>query len=78
MNIQCSTGAKDIFVIFSGTPKSLKDGVIIHELHHAARQICEDRGVEDKETEAYMQEYLYDKIKECITDFLKGKKENKE
>jgi len=78
LDIPCSLGGRDIFVIFEGTPKTLKDGVIIHELYHATRHICRNRGVDDEETEAYMQEYLYEKFKEHIACLGKAKKEKEE
>lgn len=78
LDIPCSLGGRDIFVIFNGTPKTLKDNVIIHELYHATRHICRNRGVDDEETEAYMQEYLYEKFKEQIACFGKVKKEKEE
>lgn len=75
LDIPCSTGGREVFVILDGTPKSIKDSVVVHEMYHATRNICRDRGVDDEETEAYMQEYLYDKFKEQVSDFLKSKKE---
>lgn len=74
LDISLSTGARDIFIIFEGTPKTLKDSVAVHELYHATRHICRDRGVDDEETEAYMLEYLYEKFKEQITCINKTKK----
>jgi len=35
---------------------------IIHELHHTVRFTCEKLGVDDEETEAYMQGYLLQEI----------------
>ena len=49
---------KETFVIFDGTPKSISRDTVIHEMYHAMRKICNDRGVDDEETEAYMLEYL--------------------
>lgn len=78
LDIPLSTGARDIFIIFEGTPKTLKDSVVVHELYHATRHICHSRGVDDEETEAYMLEYLYEKFKEKIACLSKVRKENKE
>lgn len=77
LDIPSCVGGRGVFVIFNGTPKTLKEGVIIHELHHATRHICRDRGVDDDETEAYMQEYLYEQLKEQIASLGKEKKEKK-
>ena len=66
--IQSSDSGKGTFVILNGTPKTLSKTVIIHEMYHAMRKICNDRGVDDEETEAYMLEFicsvLFDKIDE--------------
>lgn len=66
--IQSSDSGKATFVILNGTPRTLAKTVIIHEMYHAMRKICNDRGVDDEETEAYMLEFicsvLFDKIDE--------------
>ena len=66
--IQSSDSGKGTFVILNGTPKTLSKTVIIHEMYHAMRKICKDRGVDDEETEAYLLEFmcsvLFDKIDE--------------
>ena len=58
LNIESSTGGKDVFVIFDGTPKTVTKEVIIHEMVHAMQCICDTKGIDDRETEAYMVEYL--------------------
>ena len=57
---------KETFVILDGTPKTLSKDVVIHEMYHAMRKICNDRGVDDEETEAYMLEYLCHELFEQI------------
>lgn len=74
LDILCSTGGRDFFVIFNGTPNTIDTEVIIHEFHHATTDICKERGIKDEETEAYMQEYLYHRFKEQITNLYKSKK----
>lgn len=66
---------KEAFVIFNGTPKNVPKDVVIHEMYHAMRKICNDRGVDDEETEAYMLEYLCHEVFENIANF--NKKDNK-
>lgn len=74
MEIRSSTGGMELFIIFDGTPKTIETEVIIHELHHATTSICKERGVDDEETEAYMQEYLYHQLKEQLAGLGKSKK----
>jgi hypothetical protein len=53
----------DIVIMLKTIPEvSSEYGVLYHELHHACRFICEDRGVECFEAEAYLFEFLVNKI----------------
>ena len=53
----------DIVVLIKKFPeKSSEYGVLYHEIHHACRFICKDRGVEDFEAEAYLFEYIVNEI----------------
>lgn len=74
LNIESSTGGKDVFVIFDGTPKTVTKEVIIHEMVHAMQCICDTRGIDDRETEAYMVEYLCHVLFTQITEWNKGTK----
>lgn len=74
LNIESITGGKEIFVILDGTPKTAPKEVIIHEMVHAMQNICEERGIEDRETEAYMVEYLCHVLFTQITGWNKGTK----
>lgn len=74
LNIESSTGGKDVFVIFDGTPKTVTNEVIIHEMVHAMQCICDTRGIDDRETEAYMVEYLCHILFAQITEWNKGTK----
>lgn len=47
-------------LIFSSKP--ITDGVMVHEIGHAAKHLLRIVGVEDEEAECYLIEYLYDKI----------------
>lgn len=58
LDIESLTGGRDVFVIFDGTPKTVTKEVIIHEMVHAMQCICNTRGIDDRETEAYMVEYF--------------------
>ena len=74
LNIESSTGGKDVFVIFDDTPKTVTKEVIIHEMVHAMQCICDTRGIDDRETEAYMVEYLCHVLFTQIAEWNKGTK----
>lgn len=72
LDIEGSTGGRDVFIIFDGTPKTVTKEVIIHEMTHAMQCICDTRGIDDRETEAYMVEYLCHVIFTQIAEWNKG------
>lgn len=74
LNIESLTGGKDVFVIFDGTPKTVTKEVIIHEMVHAMQCICDTRGIDDRETEAYMVEYFCHVLFTQIAEWNKGTK----
>ena len=74
MDIESITGGRDVFVIFEGIPKTVTKEVIIHEMVHAMQCICDTRGIDDRETEAYMVEYLCHVLFTQITEWNKGTK----
>lgn len=72
--IPCSDCSKENFVILNGTPKSVSKDTIIHEMYHAMKRICNDRSVDDEETEAYMLEYLCHEYFDKVATFTKEAK----
>lgn len=72
LNIEGSTGGRDVFIIFDGIPKTVTKEVIIHEMVHAMQCICDIRGIDDRETEAYMVEYLCHVLFTQIAEWNKG------
>lgn len=74
LDIEGLTGGRDVFVIFDGTPKTITKEVIIHEMVHAMQCICDVREIDDKETEAYMVEYLCHVLFTQIAEWSKGTK----
>lgn len=74
LDIEGLTSGRDVFVIFDGTPKTITKEVIIHEMVHAMQCICDTRGIDDRETEAYMVEYLCHILFTQITEWNKGTK----
>lgn len=74
LDIEVLTGGRDVFIIFDGTPKTVTKEVIIHEMVHAMQCICDVRGIDDRETEAYMVEYLCHVLFTQIAEWNKGTK----
>lgn len=64
--------AKDIIVFFNApTPDKVPYETMVHEFHHAAHNLCECRGIDGEETEAYLQEYLFHEML-CKADNYKA------
>lgn len=74
LDIEGLTGGRDVFVIFEGIPKTITKEVIIHEMVHAMQCVCDVRGIDDRETEAYMVEYLCHVLFTQIAEWNKGTK----
>lgn len=74
LDIEGLTGGRDVFIIFDGTSKTVTKEVIIHEMVHAMQCICDVKGIDDRETEAYMVEYLCHVLFTQIADWNKGTK----
>lgn len=74
LDIEGLTGGRDVSVIFDGTPKTITKEVIIHEMVHAMQCICDVRGIDDREIEAYMVEYLCHVLFTQIAEWNKGTK----
>ena len=61
--IQLPNEAGDVIMIFKeNSISSVTEELIVHETHHASHYICDYRGVKDEETEAYVQEHLFNQI----------------
>ena len=54
----------------NGTVMWVKDASsdrdIIHELHHVVYEICSKTGIRDEEFSAYMQDYLFSRVKAAL------------
>lgn len=58
----------DTFIILVGKNITYaSEELLVHETNHASKYICRFHGIEDEETEAYLQEYIYNKIR-CAQD----------
>lgn len=70
--------AQDVIVFFNAeAPDKVSYEVMVHEFHHASNMLCESRGIEDEETEAYLQEHLFHKMLCKIDDYIDTQKKSK-
>lgn len=70
--------AKDIIVFFNApTPDKVHYETMVHEFHHAVSSLCDFRGIDDEETEAYLQEYLFHKMLCKVDDYVAAQKKGK-
>lgn len=70
--------AKDIIVFFNApTPDKVPYETMVHEFHHAVDSLCDFRGIDDEETEAYLQEYLFHKMLCKVDDYVAAQKKGK-
>lgn len=50
----------DIIVFFNReNPEQVPYEEMVHEFHHVASLLCDFRGIDDEETEAYLQQHLF-------------------
>lgn len=69
---------KDIIVFFHAkSPKDVPYETMVHEFHHAAYDLCDTRGINDEETEAYLQEYLFHDMLCKVDDYVAAEKKSK-
>jgi hypothetical protein len=50
---------------------------MVHEFHHATYNLCDTRGINDEETEAYLQEYLFHDMLCKVDDYVAAEKKSK-
>ena len=69
----------DVVVFFNAeNPGEVSYETMVHEFHHATSCLCEFRGIDDEETEAYIHEHLFHKMLCKVDDYVdKQKKSNK-
>lgn len=65
-----------LICFFRDNPSQVKYSTVVHEAHHAASFLCDSRGIDDEETETYIQEYTFT----CLFDYIERwcKKHKKE
>ena len=68
----------DVLMVFKEKDISrVSEELIVHETHHASRYICEHRGINDEECEAYVQEHLFNQMLCKIDEWNNNKKKRK-
>lgn len=73
--LKAPSGAEDVIVFFNAaSPDRVEYETMVHEFHHAVSFLCDSRGIEDEETEAYLQEHLFHKMLCKIDDWLDKQK----
>lgn len=77
--IRLANSTGDVIIMFKGNNISeISEELIVHETHHAATFVLSYRGIEDEECEAYVQEYMFNKLLCAIDDWnTKHKKKGK-
>lgn len=65
----------DVIVFFNAeNPGEVSYETMVHEFHHATSCLCEFRGIDDEETEAYIHEHLFHKMLCKIDDWTDKQK----
>jgi hypothetical protein len=76
--IQLPNDAGDVIIIFKETNISkVSEELIVYETYHASHYICDYRGVKDEETEAYVQEHLFNQMMCKIDEWNDNHKKKK-
>ena len=69
---------KNIIVFFHAkSPNDVPYETMVHEFHHAAYSLCDTRGINDEETETYLQEYLFHDMLCKVDDYVAAEKKSK-
>jgi len=72
---QAPNGLGDVIVFFNAeNPGNVSYETMVHEFHHATYYLCEFRGIDDEETEAYLQQHLFHKMLCKIDDWIDKQK----
>lgn len=76
--IQLPNDAGDVIMIFKEDSISkISEELIVHETHHASHFICTHRMIKDEETEAYVQEHLFNQMMCKIDEWNDNHKKKK-
>lgn len=72
---QAPNESGDVVVFFyAENPGEVSYETMVHEFHHATYYLCDFRGIDDEETEAYLQQHLFHKMLCKIDDWLDEQK----
>ena len=76
--IRLANDAGDVIMMFKADSiADVSEELIVHETHHATSFILGFRGIDDEECEAYMQEYMFNKLMCGIDDWNNKHKKKK-
>lgn len=76
--LTASNATGDVIVFFnSPTLDNVSYETMVHEFHHAVNALCDFRGIDDEETEAYLQEHLFHKMLCKVDDYVAARKKAK-
>lgn len=50
---------------------------MVHEFYHAVSSLCDTRGIDDEETEAYLLEYMFHEMLCKVDDYVAAQKKGK-
>jgi hypothetical protein len=73
--IQLDNASGDIIVIFNyDASNNVSYETMVHEFHHASHYLCKSRGIDDEETETYLQEHLFNNMLCEIDKYIENNK----
>lgn len=76
--IRLANDAGDVIMMFKADSiADVSEELIVHETHHATSFILGFRGIDDEECEAYVQEYMFNKLMCSIDDWNDKHKKKK-
>lgn len=76
--IRLNNDSGDVIMMFKADSiADVSEELIVHETHHASSFILRFRGIDDEECEAYVQEYMFNKLMCSIDDWNDKHKKKK-
>ena len=76
--VKLGNRTQDVVMVFDNDcVADISEETIVHETHHASHMICTSRGIDDEETETYVQEYLFNQMMCKIDEWNKKHKRRK-
>lgn len=76
--LEAPNEVKDVIVFFNAeSPDKVEYETMVHEFHHAVSYLCDFRGIEDEETEACLQAYLFHVMLNRVDRYKEEQKKSK-